>query len=255
MRRTVLTTAAAVLLACSPLFATIVFADDTSTSSTTSSSTDTSTSSTDTSSSIDTSADGTDILQGIDTSVLRPGADPNDPNSYAYLPPDMPIPDAGPRTEWPAAPQASSASSSASSSSQSGSTSDTAVQVAAALNAPNQNDPNSEPDIAIGKPYTIGTQWPDATFPGVRCLMLVGEMVGSDVLGTARSLFPFAQIYNLYASTEGGVIAVGRLADEAGTGSRVMPVPGVKVRIQPINTDDAAIGEIWIRSDEPGSHT
>ncbi|GMA62059.1 DUF4855 domain-containing protein [Alicyclobacillus fastidiosus] len=152
MQKTILTTAAAVLLACSPLFVVNAFADDTSTSSTP-------TSTTGTSSTTDTNTDGIDTLQGIDTSVLRPGADPNNPDSYAYLPLGMSIPVAGPRTEWPAVPSVSTSTSPSS-----GSTSNTTVQVAQALSAPNQNDPNTEPDIALGKPYTIGTQWPDATF-------------------------------------------------------------------------------------------
>ena len=34
----------------------------------------------------------------------------------------------------------------------------------AATTPPSSSDPNTLPDIAIGKSYTIGTQWPDATF-------------------------------------------------------------------------------------------
>ncbi len=149
MQKMVLTTATAVLLACSPLFAVNAFADNTSTSST----------STSTSSSTTTNTVGTDTLQGIDTSVLRPGADPNNPSSYAFLPPGMAIPTPGHRTEWPQAPLVSTSTSSST-----GSTSNTTVQVAPALSAPNPNDSNTEPDIALGKPYTIGTQWPDAQF-------------------------------------------------------------------------------------------
>ena len=46
--------------------------------------------------------------QGADSEVLRPGANPNNPRDYAYLPPNMKIPVAGRRTEYPKAPSVNS---------------------------------------------------------------------------------------------------------------------------------------------------
>ncbi|MFD1674537.1 DUF4855 domain-containing protein [Alicyclobacillus fodiniaquatilis] len=119
---------------------------------------------------------------GDQTEVARPGADPNNPNDYPYLPPNMSIPVPGPRTEYPLAPSttstssggsASSATSSTTTSTSTNSAGSTSGETASstimspsdiAKTPPKNTDTTTLPDMAIGKPYTIGTQWPDPTF-------------------------------------------------------------------------------------------
>ncbi|GMA63167.1 DUF4855 domain-containing protein [Alicyclobacillus fastidiosus] len=100
--------------------------------------------------------------QGADSEVLRPGANPNNPNDYPYLPSNMPIPVAGPRTQYPKAPSANSTGTTDSSATDS--TDSIMSPSDAATTPPSPADPTTLPDIALGKSYTIGTQWPDATF-------------------------------------------------------------------------------------------
>jgi hypothetical protein len=83
---------------------------------------------------------------GPQTSVLRPGANPNNPYDYPYLPPTMQTPTAGPRVSVPSAPVIATTGDGTSTSGQSAGTAQT------------------YPDIALHKPYVIGTQWPDALF-------------------------------------------------------------------------------------------
>lgn len=108
-------------------------------------------------------------LMGDSTVVLRPGADPNNPNDYPYLPPNMQIPVPGPRTEYPLAPStdsSASASNSSNSSSEAPTESTNTIMSSSSIapSAPSQSSSTVLPDIAIGKPYTIGVQWPDPTF-------------------------------------------------------------------------------------------
>lgn len=109
-----------------------------------------------------TSTDPATSQMGDDSQVLRPGADPNNPNDYAYLPPNMAIPVPGPRTEYPQVPSTSSTGSTG------GGTVAVTNQIMSASNIsstpPSQATSGTLPDIAIGKPYTMGVQWPDATF-------------------------------------------------------------------------------------------
>lgn len=87
----------------------------------------------------------------------------------------MSIPVPGPRTEYPQAPDndssgtgsasGSGSSSGSSSSDDTTATSNTIMSPSSiASSAPKQSSPNTLPDIALGKPYTIGTQWPDQLF-------------------------------------------------------------------------------------------
>lgn len=160
VRQLAMTTVAALAILCFDLPLSVAYAD-------------TSGSSSSTSSSSTRAAPRSDTAQppiGDDTDVLRPGADPNDPNDYPYLPSTMAIPVPGPRTEYPQAPSGDSSNTSStttpsSSSSGTDTTNNTIMSPSSiASSAPNQSASSSLPDIAIGKPYTIGTHWPDPTF-------------------------------------------------------------------------------------------
>jgi hypothetical protein len=165
MRKTVLSVSAAVVFASGWLFAATALASTSTSGNGGVSSTSVS--------------NGADTQQGIGSSVLRPGANPDNPYSYAYLPPGMSVPAPGPRTEWPPSPTATASGSSPSTSTStsstntpvtsSGSTAPTSGGATTpapppATTPPDLKDVNSLPDIAIGKPYTLGVQWPDALF-------------------------------------------------------------------------------------------
>ncbi len=128
---------------------------------------------------------------GPQTSVLRPGADPNNPFDYPYLPPTVSPPIAGPRMNVPQPPApltpgtstttAFGAASGAGMTTASGTSTTTngaasatmtpAVSSSAATNAAasdlqdtKEKDAIGTADLALGKPYVIGTQWPDQLF-------------------------------------------------------------------------------------------
>lgn len=82
---------------------------------------------------------------GPQTSVLRPGANPNNPNDYPYLPPAMQPPTPGPRIMTPPAPPVPPG-------------------VTPPPGAVITNNSATYPNLALNKPYTIGTQWPDDLF-------------------------------------------------------------------------------------------
>ena len=112
------------------------------------------------------------LSHGINGSVLRPGANPDNPNDYPYLPPGQQPPVAGPRVEYPAAPPVSVATSSSTTTATTNNSANTTTTTSNSTSTgpawsstpPSSSNPNTLPDIAIGKPYTIGTQWPDALF-------------------------------------------------------------------------------------------
>ncbi len=96
--------------------------------------------------------------------------------------------------------------------------------------------------------------WPEAIYPQVTCVVLAGEMISAAVLALARRLFPAARTYSIYASSEAGLIGIGRLSGDSSEGG-MHPVLGVQVRVVPLSPDDSSIGELWVRSGEPGTYT
>lgn len=131
MRKPLLAVAATLLLTGAPMF-TSAYADTSTTdTSAATTATDPSTTSTDSNTPTDNSTSDNSAqagLHGMQGDVLRPGADPNDPNQYAFLPPDMPPPTPGIRNRQPHPPS------------------------------------TDLTNIAIAKPYTIGAEWPDPLF-------------------------------------------------------------------------------------------
>lgn len=97
-------------------------------------------------------------IMGPESGVLRPGANPDDPNDYAFLPPTMQPPTAGPRRDFPRAPQANAPTNTSTVTT----TVNTSVYGSVYSGPP--SPPAPLPDLALGKPYTLGTQWPDALF-------------------------------------------------------------------------------------------
>lgn len=112
---------------------------------------------------------------GAQTDVLRHGANPYNPSEYPYLPNNLQPPTIGSRSNYPVAPPRNSSEPSTSVTSTSGgtttnsntTTSSTTMSPNSMVSANGKTDANTFPDIAIGKPYTIGTQWPDETFHNI----------------------------------------------------------------------------------------
>lgn len=119
----------------------------------------------------------TPAVLGPQSDVVRPGADPNNPYDYAYLPENDQPPVAGPRTEQPQAPPpltpASTTAGSTTTNTTGSTTSSTTSSNTVGTNnvtgtngneTDSEKDANGTLDLALGKPYTIGTQWPDQLF-------------------------------------------------------------------------------------------
>ncbi|WAH35585.1 DUF4855 domain-containing protein [Alicyclobacillus dauci] len=145
MRKLLLTSMVTMLATGMPVLLSTAYADTTTTASTA----ETSTVSPQAEAALNASES---VLHGPASDVLRPGANPDDPSEYPYLPPNTQPPTVGPRMEFPQGPAATD----------SGTTTPTSTTNAAG--SPAKSQQQTLPDIAVGKPYTIGTQWPDELF-------------------------------------------------------------------------------------------